>query len=84
MSDSGPGGKYKALTKSDGTSYVGLRALFIGTAGDVVLDDGLGNVSVTFKNVANGTLLPVCAKRVMTATTAADIVGIFNNDGVSG
>lgn len=54
------------------------KALFVGTGGHVVLRGAGGGADVTFKNVADGTVLPVRAQFVRaTGTTAADIVGLY-------
>jgi hypothetical protein len=63
---------YGAVTKSDSTALE-FHALWIGTAGDVVVKITADADPVTFKNVPVG-WLPVCGERVMAATTAADIV----------
>jgi hypothetical protein len=54
------------------------RGLYVGTGGDVVAILKADTASVTFKNVATGTILPVAAKRVLAAgTTAANIVALW-------
>jgi len=63
-----------AITKSDST-VIAARALYVGTAGDVVVTTR-GGTDVTFKNVPAGSILPVRATKVKVATTAADIVGL--------
>lgn len=53
------------------------KALYVGTAGDIVLRGVEGAADVTFKAVPAGTILPVQAQYVRVAgTTAADIVGL--------
>ena len=76
MADAGPGGKFKAVTPDDDTDLVGVRAVYVGTGGSLVVDDTFGNSNVTFANVPDGTLLPICAKRIKEASTAADLVVI--------
>lgn len=49
--------------------------LYIGTGGDVVATMASG-ASVTFANVTDGTFLPVRVTRIVTATTASDIVAL--------
>lgn len=63
------------VTKSDATVHQpALRQLYVGTGGDVVIEDASG--SHTFKNVADGQVLgPFFATKVLAATTAADIIG---------
>lgn len=51
-------------------------AIYVGTAGDVVVTSMHGNTS-TFKNVQAGTVLDVRATRVWaTGTTASDLVNM--------
>lgn len=47
--------------------------LFIGTAGNVTVTTAAGETGVVFKNLANGSILPVLVTAV-TAATAADLV----------
>lgn len=55
----------------------GMRALYVGTGGDIVLVCAGDDTPVTFINVPTGTILPVCARIVLnTGTTAADMVGL--------
>jgi hypothetical protein len=80
-----------AITPNDTTdiTYVS-RSLYIGGSGDVVVDmygPVSGNrtvtntpvlVTVTFKNVPEGSILPICVKRVRaTGTTATNIVSLL-------
>jgi len=54
------------------------KALFVGTAGDVVARGVGGGVDVTFRNVAAGSILPFRAQYVRaTGTTAQDIVALY-------
>ncbi len=62
------------LTPSDVTVHEGIRALFVGTAGDVVAE-GHNGVQATFKAVAGETLF-IRPKKVLTGTTASAIVGL--------
>lgn len=52
------------------------RALYVGTGGTVAVQLQRGD-AVVFHNVADGTLLPVRAVRVLAATTATQIVGLY-------
>ena len=61
------------VTKSDSTTFAP-STLYIGTAGDVVVDTMDGQTDITFKNVPSGAFLPVLVVKVKAATTAADIV----------
>jgi len=71
-----------AITKSDSTNYLtgnGLlvpRAIYVGTAGDVVVQLVGDSGTVTFKAVPAGAVLPIRPQRVLAATTAADLVGL--------
>jgi hypothetical protein len=54
------------------------KALFVGTGGDLVVRGVGGGADVTFKNVGNGTLLPVRAEFIRAAgTTAQHIVALY-------
>lgn len=67
-----------AITPNDSTELEGVAALFIGTGGSLVVEPVSGGNTVTFTNVANATLLPVGAVRVLaTGTTASGIIGLF-------
>jgi len=66
-----------AVTPSDSTSLDPIpRALYVGGAGDVVVDTLGGETAVTFKAVPVGTVLPIRAIKVKAATTATYIVAI--------
>jgi len=53
------------------------NGLYVGTGGDVCLQDAHGN-SPVFKNVANGATLNVRVRRVLaTGTTAGDLVALY-------
>ena len=55
-----------------------VKALFVGTGGDVKLRAVDDISDSTFKNVGNGTILPVRATHVRTTgTTAADMVALY-------
>ena len=75
---SAPGLSFAAVTPSDTVDLpVTARGLFVGTAGNVAVIGAGDSLPVTFKNVANGTVLPLCVKRVLaTGTTATDIVAL--------
>jgi hypothetical protein len=47
--------------------------LYIGTAGDVTVTTADGNAGIVFKNLANGSILPVLVTAV-TAASATDIL----------
>ena len=50
--------------------------LYVGTGGDVVLQTYQGT-TLTFKNVASGSILPIVAIRVAAATNAARLIGLL-------
>ena len=62
-----------AVSKSDST-ILAPGILFVGTAGDVVVRMFNGKNLVTFKNIPNGTWLPILVDKVMAATGASDIL----------
>lgn len=78
-----PSVRYAAVTRSD-TANIQLggadrpcRSLYIGTGGNLVVQDEVGT-QVTFLNVPGGVILPIIARRVMlTGTTATDIIALF-------
>jgi len=79
MSD--PSSRLSNITKSDSTTYDPMpRGLYVGTAGDVVLEahalDGT-LATVTFKAVPAGTVLPVRYTKVKAASTASDFVAMW-------
>lgn len=68
-----------AVTTSDSTDLAGgtCRALYVGTGGNVNVDDAFGN-TVLFTGVPSGSILPVRVKRVRaTSTTASTIVALY-------
>lgn len=68
----------QAVTKSDTTTYSGMRGLYVGGAGNVALMAPGASAAVTFTAVPAGTVLPVQAVKVMsTNTTAPALVALF-------
>lgn len=68
-----------AVTPSDSVDIAtGItRALYVGTAGTLVVDT-YTNTSVTFVGVLGGTVLPIQVRRVrVTGTTATNIVALY-------
>jgi len=66
-----------AITPADSVMTTQARALFIGTGGNLAVLTADGS-SVTFSNVAAGTILPVSVKQVSaTNTTASNIIGLI-------
>lgn len=67
------------ITKSDSTVIEVTQGLHVGTAGDLVVEyvDGPG-VAVTLKGIQAGQIVPGQFTKVLAATTAADIVALYN------
>ena len=61
-----------AVTKSDST-VLNFKRLFVGGAGNVVIQHAGADSVVTFTGVPAGTYLDVAGVRVMAATTATNI-----------
>jgi len=68
-----------AVTTSDSTVFEQpTRALYIGAAGNVVVDMADGGTAVTFVAVQGGTILPIQVTRIYTTgTTASSIVAMY-------
>ena len=67
----------KAVTASVSTIIEVTRGLYVGGLGDVAVRMADGT-SVTFSNVANGTLLPIQVDKVLsTGTTATLILALY-------
>ena len=71
-----PALKLTAVTPSDATVLVGVRALWVGGAGNVSVIACNDTAAVTL-TVPAGTLLPIFASKVMAATTATNIVAMY-------
>lgn len=69
---SGPVYKWVELTPDDLVEFDLCRCLYIGVAGDVVVDDGEGN-TITFANCPVG-ILPGMFRRLRETTAAAAIL----------
>ena len=71
-----------AVNKSDTVDITGINpntpaTLFVGGGGDVVVIT-IGGSTLTLKNIADGSFLPIQVTRVKsTGTTATDIVALF-------
>lgn len=77
LNSANPASLAAAVTPSDTTSFtVQPRALYVGTGGSVsvLLEDG---TTVVFSNVPDGSILPVRAMRVNSATTASNILALY-------
>lgn len=55
-----------------------ISAIYVGVTGDVVVTTAKDTV-VTFKAVPAGVTIPIIAKKVMTASTATQLVGLCRN-----
>ncbi len=67
---------FVAVTPSDTAKISKTAGLWIGGAGSVAVL-GVNSASVTFTNVAAGTLLPIAVTQVLaTGTTATNIVAL--------
>ncbi|MCE2759737.1 MAG: hypothetical protein ACK5X3_21035 [Pseudomonadota bacterium] len=77
MSETFPASGAAAVTASDTTELGPCRALYVGGAGNVVVQMPNRDTSITFSSVPAGTILPVMARRVMAATTATSIVALY-------
>ena len=54
------------------------KAIYVGTGGTIVMRGAGGGVDVSFRKVADGTIIPFRALFVRAAgTTAADIVALY-------
>ena len=63
-----------AVTPSD-TGALTVGQLFVGTGGDVAVKFPSQSITVVFKNVPDGSFLPIYVVKVLsTGTTASDIV----------
>lgn len=72
----GPGRDGVAIVPADTNLTRNVRAIWVGTTGDVVLITPEGT-TLTFVGVPAGSLLPIWARQVKAATTAGSIVGIY-------
>jgi hypothetical protein len=76
-----PAINFLAVTPSDSNPIIQsgdkARALYVGTGGDVALENASGD-AVIFVGVPSGAFMPVYTARVLaTDTTASDIVALF-------
>ena len=62
-----------AVAITAGATVYPASTLFVGTAGNVTVTTKGGEAGVVFKNLANGSILPVLVTAV-TAATATDLV----------
>lgn len=69
--------KLAAVTASDSTDLTGCRALWVPTAGNLVLKGVDDSTAVTLVIPTGGVLIPVFVARVMAATTCTSIVALY-------
>ena len=73
-----PGKNAQALTESDTVDLAHTtRYVYVGGAGDITCILSGDTAEVTFKAVPVGTILPIRIKRLMVATTATLLIGIY-------
>lgn len=74
----GPTSSAFAITANDDADLdYPIRALYVGTGGDVTVILQDDTAEVTFANVLGGSCLPLQVKRVLaTGTAASDLVGL--------
>jgi hypothetical protein len=71
--------RHADVTASDVTVFDQEQAIYVGTGGDIALVLVGSSTAVTYKNVPDGTWMPVLAKQVLsTGTTASNIVRMEN------
>lgn len=76
----GPGHAGVAVTPSDTTDLTGVRGVYVGGTGNLVVQfiNPIGNAnSITLSAVPAGTILPLQVAKIMAATTATLIVGLY-------
>lgn len=67
----------QAIPVSVDSAVEATRGLYIGTGGDVAVIPRDGGSVKTFKNVPDGTILPMSVIKVATGTTASDILALY-------
>lgn len=75
---SNPAENAVAITPDDNTDLtMRLRGIYVGGGGNITVQLNAGT-NVLFTAVPQGTVLPICASRVMaTGTTATNLVGLY-------
>jgi hypothetical protein len=80
ISDSDPADLWVAVSPNNDTEYDPPPvAIFVGVGGHVVLR-GADGFDATFKNIPNGSILPLQPSRLLVGTTATDIIFIYRSD----
>jgi hypothetical protein len=69
--------KAVAITPDDDTDIDVTRGLYVGGAGDLVVVLGDDDTPMTFTAIAAGVIHPLRVKRVMEASTANGILGVY-------
>ena len=70
-------GKLKVVTPGTTLHQPVLRQIYVGTAGDITVED-VDGTEVTFVGVlAGSTIGPFFVRRVLGSTTASNLVGFF-------
>lgn len=79
MEDHGPARGAVTITPHDTNAQpIGIRAIYVGGTGDIVLRAIESSADVTLKAVPVGTILPIKAKYIRnTSTTATLMVGLL-------
>jgi hypothetical protein len=74
-----PARDYFAIEPSDALDLPRLpKAIYVGTGGDLAVTPEAGGEDVVFRNVPDGTILPIRPRMILlTGTSAADIVGLI-------
>ena len=65
-----------SITPADSDLAYATRAVYVGGAGDLVIETVKGDV-VTLVGVLAGSILPLRVKQVRAATTATNIIGLY-------
>lgn len=66
-----------AITPHDSNAVPEItRAVYVGAGGTLVVELAWG-ATLTFTNVPSGAMLPIRVRRVMTASTATSLVGLY-------
>jgi hypothetical protein len=79
LASNAPAIKAITIVPSDTTDLrtSGIRALYVGGAGDITVRLYGDSVDVVFKAVPIGTVLPICPQLIKVATTATLMLGLI-------